>query len=487
MKRLERVKVRTAVATSLLVVSAWAPGSARAQGPTRDQAALIVEGVVREVFRSPRRDQVDHLIQLDVQRAELGRTPRQPVRLVLPAPGDAIYIHVTERPGAALRPDVPAERSRVRAYLVPRPHGGWDATPRDGFEIVEKALVATQADDPPPPIAQSTPTSAGTPTSNPQPRGTGGNALDRLGLSADPIEARGRFALRVKSVERGGAAQRAGLEPGDVIVAANDRELTGLESLDAAVMRGGRLTLVVLDVNSGRAARISVDSGSTPGGTTPPVPAPSSPHDPTPPPTTPPPSRPTLGFSAEPVTIGQRTGMKVTGVDEGGLAQKAGLEPGDVIVSVNRIPVTNVETLSAALRKSGSRLELMVRDTRTGKDTPIAMDLGGEPAVAAPGRPAAPPDVPGTPASGQRLGVVGEVVFYDAESAVKVTEVEPGSPADRAGLRPGDVIVEADGTAILHPNTLNEVVSRSQGKLRITRVDPRSGRKSVVDVDLGSR
>lgn len=78
-----------------------------------------------------------------------------------------------------------------------------------------------------------------------------------------------------------------------------------------------------------------------------------------------------------------------------------------------------------------------------------------------------------------------EVVFLDSDVAVKVTEVAPGSPAQKAGIEPGDLILEANGTPILHPTTLNEVVAKSGGKLSLVVVDPKARRKSTVEVDLG--
>src|SRR5262249_35350943 len=156
------------------------------------------------------------------------------------------------------------------------------------------------------------------------------------------------------------------------------------------------------------------------------------------------------------VSLGQRTAIKVIAVEPGGPGQKAGLEPGDVIVEANGIAITGADTLAAALRQSGPVMKLTVRDTRTGRDTPLQVDLGGLADAAAP--PAAPGAQPG---SGARFGAVTELVFLSDEVAVKVTEVEPGSPADRAGLEPGDVIVEANGTPVLHPDTLNEVVRKS--------------------------
>ena len=89
-------------------------------------------------------------------------------------------------------------------------------------------------------------------------------------------------------------------------------------------------------------------------------------------------ARRSLGVSAEPITIGQRTGMKVVGVQPDSPAQKAGIEPGDVIVAANGVPVTGAEAIGAILHKSGTTVSLTVRDTRTGKDARVDVKLGGE-------------------------------------------------------------------------------------------------------------
>src|SRR5262249_8399262 len=144
----------------------------------------------------------------------------------------------------------------------------------------------------------------------------------------------GRFVVRVSSVEPGGAGQRAGLEPGDFIIGVNDKALTGIEQLDDLARQGGRLSLLVLDVNTGKAVPVPVDrtSGDPPGtpGSLPPLEenrnAPSPSKDATN--TGPRPPARSLGVSAEPVTVGQRTAMKVIGVQPGSPAQKAGIEVG---------------------------------------------------------------------------------------------------------------------------------------------------------------
>jgi serine protease Do len=135
------------------------------------------------------------------------------------------------------------------------------------------------------------------------------------------------------------------------------------------------------------------------------------------------------------------------------------------------------------VHKSGASLSLTVRDTRNGKDTRVEVKLGGEEAG---NLTPAPADAPTLPAIGQRLGAVTELVFHDADPAAKVTEVEAGSPAAKAGIEPGDVIVEANGTPVLHPKTLDDIVRKSGPTLKLTVIDPRSRQKNAVEVSLGA-
>jgi S1-C subfamily serine protease len=306
-------------------------------------------------------------------------------------------------------------------------------------------------------------------------------------LTGEAKTVQGKFVVRVSSVEPGGAAQRAGLEPGDIIIGANDKGLTGAEDLEALAQRGGRLNLIVLDVNNGKTARVPVELGAigrpgTTGGLPPLADQPRAPvpsQDATNPDLRA--AGRSLGISAEPVTVGRRTGMKVIGVHPGSPAQKAGIEVDDVVVAANGVPITGADSLSAVVRKSGAILSLSVRDTRTGKDTPVEVKLGGEEAGTAQG---APVEAPGTAGTGQRLGAVTELVFYDVDPAAKVTEVEPGGPAARAGIEPGDVIVEANGAPVLHPKNLEEIVRKSGPTLKLMVVDPRTQKKTAVDVSL---
>jgi serine protease Do len=480
---------------------AAAPGQERALA-NRDDAALVVDGVVREVFRSRRRDRVDYLVQIEVTRTLADRVPRTPPRVAVPAPGDVVYVHTSQnlvrgqREGIAgqaqgaeeARSVVPAERSQVRAYLVASARGGWEGAGVPWFEVTSNVLTEANAADAPPITPESAP--AAPPVSRPEPVPLGGkSALAALGFTGESMNVKGQFVLRVSSVEQGGPAQRSGLEPGDIVIGANDKALAGLDQLDQLARAGVLKNLLVLDVNTGKAVRVPIELTAATAGkpqvNVPPV-AVNAPDAPAPPATirnpAPAGTSKSLGISAEPVMVGKRTGMKVIRVEPGSPAQMAGIEVGDVIVAANGVPVTGVEVLSAVLHKSGPSLTLTVRDTRTGRDQPVGVKIGSPDASDAAPLPA------GTPLptdSGRKLGAVTELVFYDVNPAVKVTEIEPNSPAARAGIEPGDIITEANGTPVLHPKTLDEVVRKSAAVLKLQVVDPRTNKKTPVDVNLG--
>ena len=52
-----------------------------------------------------------------------------------------------------------------------------------------------------------------------------------------------------------------------------------------------------------------------------------------------------------------------------------------------------------------------------------------------------------------------------------VTSIAPGSAADRAGLKPGDVIVECDGISEPNSNQLSEQAKDGQLLVRVRRRD----------------
>jgi len=93
------------------------------------------------------------------------------------------------------------------------------------------------------------------------------------------------------------------------------------------------------------------------------------------------------------------------------------------------------------------------------------------------------------------LGVVIQPVSHDlakrfgvkAEQGVLVTDVQDETPAAKAGLKPGDVIVAFDGTEVNTPRELQGVVERAElGRSHAMEVI-RDGRKGTLRVTVGQQ
>lgn len=74
-----------------------------------------------------------------------------------------------------------------------------------------------------------------------------------------------------------------------------------------------------------------------------------------------------------------------------------------------------------------------------------------------------------------------------ADGGVEIAEVTPGSPAARAGLRPGDVIVSFDGERVDEPSDLSRAVSARSPGDRVDAVIRREGTERTLEVELGRR
>ncbi|MEE9170226.1 MAG: DegQ family serine endoprotease [bacterium] len=93
------------------------------------------------------------------------------------------------------------------------------------------------------------------------------------------------------------------------------------------------------------------------------------------------------------------------------------------------------------------------------------------------------------------LGIVPQEVDRDLAKALGlekpegavISEVEEGSPADKAGLKPSDVILEIDGIKIKDDNQLKLVVADIPPGQKVTAVINRGGRQKSVSIVLGER
>ena len=138
-------------------------------------------------------------------------------------------------------------------------------------------------------------------------------------------------------------------------------------------------------------------------------------------------------------------GALVSSVSKDSPAEKAGIEQGDVIVSVDGVPVSDGNALRNRIASSTPGATVTLGLVRDGAEKTVSVKLrelaSTQTAEAA-----------GEPAEGGRLGLsVRPVTPEDARElglesrkGLLVAEVDPSGPAAAAGIRPGDVIEEVN-------------------------------------------
>ena len=164
---------------------------------------------------------------------------------------------------------------------------------------------------------------------------------------------RPRGAL-VAQVEPGGPADKAGLKPGDVIVAFNGKPIDQSNQLPPLVAQMKPGSPAKVDVwRNGRQSTLSLSIGEMQAEKTARAESGSPEHG------------GKLGLAVRPLTPEERkeAGLKQGLVVEqvGGPAARAGIQPGDVITSVNGTPVKTVQELRAAVERAKEGVALLVR------------------------------------------------------------------------------------------------------------------------------
>jgi serine protease Do len=144
------------------------------------------------------------------------------------------------------------------------------------------------------------------------------------------------------------------------------------------------------------------------------------------------------------------SGVVISDLTPGAPAERAGLKRGDVIQKVNGVPVNSTGELRNAIAAGGTGTDVKLDILRDGKPRTVTAKLGEMPAepgetAEKPGSRAEPGSLDGltleslNPALRRKFQIGSGVT----QGAV-VTSVAPGSPAARAGLRPGDVVLEVN-------------------------------------------
>src|SRR5262249_45565915 len=124
--------------------------------------------------------------------------------------------------------------------------------------------------------------------------------------------------------------------------------------------------------------------------------------------------------------------------------EAAGIERGDVLLASRGAEITDLRALPRAVSATAAGTRVPILLVRDGRRMTVDVQVAEEPMRPLPAR-----ERPGRGVERYRLAVQGLPPALRARLGVEgpgvlVAEVERGLAADRAGLRPGDVILEAD-------------------------------------------
>jgi regulator of sigma E protease len=153
-------------------------------------------------------------------------------------------------------------------------------------------------------------------------------------------------------------------------------------------------------------------------------------------------------FQSKPPVVGQ--------VTEGSGAAKAGIRRGDRIVSVGSRDVNTWEQFLIAV------------GTRANRETPIGLLRDGREMTV---------NVTPAPQTKFEVGDIG--VLPDVHP--HVISVLPGSPAERAGLKAGDIVLAVDGAPITFPKELIDAISK-KANIPVTLSLARDGANQDVKI-----
>ncbi len=185
---------------------------------------------------------------------------------------------------------------------------------------------------------------------------------------------------------------------------------------------------------------------------------------------------------AESFGLPDASGALVSSVENGSPAAKAGLEPGDVILSFNGKPITNSNELPPLVAEVTPGKSAPMKIWRKGATREIDVTVGVQK-----GEQLASADEKGSAASQGPVGLTLRALTPDEQRQIEshgglLVERASGAAA-RAGIRPGDVVLSVNGEPVSNVAQARALLAKSSKRaaLLVQRDDVRL----FVPVDIG--
>jgi serine protease Do len=195
-------------------------------------------------------------------------------------------------------------------------------------------------------------------------------------------------------------------------------------------------------------------------------------------------------------------GAKIREITKGSAAEKAGLQPGDLITRVGEIDVSSPADLSNAIHKFKPEDKVILTFKREGKEQKTTAKLGkfeghgnSNYNLDMPGIEGYPLTIPPPPRIVQgfrtpfswndgrpKLGIKAQDL--EEGKGARVLGVDEVSPADKAGIKKGDIITRFDGKDVDNASMLADLAHSTAGKQNIKIGVTRDGKTREIDVKV---
>jgi serine protease Do len=172
-------------------------------------------------------------------------------------------------------------------------------------------------------------------------------------------------------------------------------------------------------------------------------------------------------------------GVEISRVEENSPADKAGVKTGDVVLEYNGQRVEGMEQFGRMVRETPPGREAKLTISRNGAMQTLTAVLGSRKFPFSGNFPPGfevpefhMPDIPQifTTIRSPMLGVEAEslgtqlAVYFGVKEGVLVRSVLENTPAQKAGIKAGDVITKVDGMAVSAPSELSNAVRAANAK-----------------------
>jgi serine protease Do len=189
---------------------------------------------------------------------------------------------------------------------------------------------------------------------------------------------------------------------------------------------------------------------------------------------------------AKALNLREERGVEVTRVEDDSPAAKGGIKTGDVVLEYNGERVEGVEQFMRMVRETPPGREVKLSIARNGSPQQLTMKTAsrktwmttryGDAASLEFPRVEIPeinmPDIPRAFMSWRSsvVGIEAESLdsqlaeYFGVKEGVLVRSVVPGSSAEKAGLRAGDVIVKIDDSRVTNPREISASIRSTRSK-----------------------